>query len=112
MLVLSTLAISAAIFSGFLMARFILAKKPVVLWLKFVHVGMVAAGALLAIIAAFQINKMQVWGNIALSVIVALLGIIVGLKKTDRRLGKPFLTAHGILAIICYLGLVYNTVVL
>lgn len=109
MLIFSALSIFIAITIGCAMVFRILTKKPVTVWHKIAHVGMVAVGALLAVIAAFQTGDMRLWANIALSILVVILGIFVGLKKFRGKTGWFVLVLHAVLATICYLILLFNT---
>lgn len=109
MLIYSTFSISVAILSGLIMAFCIFTRKPLHLWLRLLHLSSVAIGAVLAILVAFETWSLRLWGNIGLSVIVALLGILLGIRKIPAQYLKTFLVLHGILAVICYGILVFNT---
>lgn len=111
MLTLSAIFVAISIGFGIYMTLRILQKKPYTKRYPAAHLLTVAIGAILALIPALYGNT-YLWPNIGLAVIVALFGCAVGFYKFRNSKNRlTTLAIHGILALICYLLLLYNTLI-
>ncbi|MCL2297130.1 MAG: hypothetical protein FWC38_08720 [Proteobacteria bacterium] len=108
MLTYAFVFVSAVVLIGLYMLMQTAQKKRYTKWFPLAHLGLDSVGALLVIVAALAIGGMLLWANIGLAVIVAALGIAVGLRKFHGAAGKMLLALHVVLAVICYLFLMYN----
>ncbi len=88
---------------GLFMAIDLFRGVPVSRQLVLTHAGFAVLGALLAIGAALAGNT-QVYVNIALVVVIVLLGVAAAHKRyTTGQVQKGLILAHAGLAVICYL---------
>ncbi len=94
---------------GVLIAADLLRGRPVERQFILTHAGIAVLGALLAIGAALQGDK-RVYINIALVVVIVILGVMAGHKRyATGQVQKGLILAHAALAVICYLILAANT---
>jgi hypothetical protein len=73
----------------------------------FIHAGFALLGSALVILVAVGGDN-RVWINIGLAVIIIILGILLGLRRSKGSAPKVLVAAHGGLAVICYVILAYN----
>jgi len=108
MLTYAFVFVSGVVLVGLYMLMQIARKKRYPKWCSLAHLGLDSAGALLVILVALAAGGMLLWANIGLAVVVAALGITVGLRKFHGATGRVVLGLHVVLAVICYLFLMYN----
>jgi len=108
MLTYALVLVSAVVLTGLLMLAQTTQKKRYSNWYPLAHLGLDSIGALLVIIIALVAGGMLLWANIGLAVVVAALGIAVGLQRIRGTTSKIILTLHVVLAVICYFFLIYN----
>ncbi len=88
---------------GVLMAYDLFRGNPVSRPIVLTHAGIAVLGALLAIGAALAGDK-RVYINIALVVVIVILGVMAAHKRhTTGQVQKGLLLAHAGVAVICYL---------
>lgn len=111
MLTLSVVFVTIAILIGVYMVMNRAQGKPrYPKWLPLLHLGTVGVGAVLVILAAFSSNDLRLWLNIAIAVIVSILGLCISHGKFSRQIKKALLSAHIFIALGCTLFLIYNTI--
>jgi|GEM_PF-1580495 len=87
-------------------------KKHYPRWLPLTHFAAIGIGAILVIWAAFLTGNIQLWSNIAVAIIVSILGLMLSFGKWQRPTRKRILTAHITIAVVCTSFLIYSTVFL
>ncbi|MCX8048675.1 MAG: hypothetical protein N3A55_03310 [Methylohalobius sp.] len=99
----SLAAFTVAALLGALIAFDLFRGRPVDRAIILTHAGMAVLGALLAISAALMGDK-RVYLNIALVVVIALLGFTAATRRYKTgQVQKPLLLAHAGIAVVCYL---------
>ncbi len=105
---MALLTLSLAVFTlvallGALIAYDLFRNVPVDRTLILTHAGLAVLGAALAIGAA-ALGDTRVYTNIALVVVIALLGFTAATRRYKTgQLQKPLILAHASLAVVCYL---------
>jgi len=103
MLTASLAAFTLVAIIGLFMAIDLFRGNPVPRQLVLTHAGFAVLGALLAIGAALA-GDSRVYINIAMVVVIVILGVLAAHKRyTTGQVQKGLILAHAGLAVVCYL---------